>query len=137
MKFSVNTMTGKPVIRQFESVRVACSDKVMAEVLSMLPGTSVPYAEHRYHDIRRMRKDGGGELMMFRSGAKLHVSRERTGFSIYCYHYSGADGHAAIAELKIGYGLRDLQKQSDIMWGACGSFLRTPKVGIEFKWPPK
>lgn len=137
MKFKLNIVDGAPTITQFESVQVSCSDKVMSEVMALLPGQDVVRDPTRHYSaistLRKRNGDGDGELLMFRSGAKLYPSDGRTGFRIYCYHYAGADGHQAIAELRIGYLMRDLQRQSDIMWGPC--FKKLPAASIEFVWP--
>jgi len=110
--------------RQFSSVPVKVSAKVLAEILCFIR-TGNEVADWGY---RLKRADG--EFLCFGSGAKL-CKRGRS-FYIYGYHYSGEDILSAIGELKMAECLRKAQEYSSAIWKG---FKSVPNLKVTFIWP--
>lgn len=93
--------------RQFGSIRVECSDKLMAETLAA--GNRFPYRkiESYLHSISEVRNGRNSFFeYCFESGTKLKVDMVKGGFHIYYYSQLGQDGIRAVSELKAMNHLR-------------------------------
>ena len=121
--------------RPYDYALITCSDKLMSEILAVLPGICVNSNPGVHYDrMQNLRKNNpNAELYRARSGARLFVTSTRSGFLLTCSDHLGGDGRQAVAELRLGYLLRQAKKQSDLMLG--DSFTRLPEVRLAFIWP--
>lgn len=93
-------------VRQFDCIRLQCSDPTMAEMLSVRENKNPDVVLNSIQDMRSG-KISPSCLHMFGSGAKLHISGTPHHFHIYCYSYDGADGSKAVLELRMFEALRE------------------------------
>jgi hypothetical protein len=115
MKFLFNNETVPVAVPQFSVIQVVCSVDVMADLLS-ISTTDMGYSPEYWKETIKMRSTTNVDhLKLFRSGAKLLV-RDCKEFFIYCYHYSGKDGLAAVQELKMLYAIREAKRKADAMF---------------------
>lgn len=117
MKFKVP----EGVITKDSSVIVVCSDRVMAEVLTVTNNIRIEkykvelhldtYSDTNYNYIKAGRTGEPVEFCL-RSGAKLVLNRKPNyNFRIFGYHYNGDDIVDAIKQLKEAYVFRTAIKE--------------------------
>lgn len=94
-------------VRQFGTIKVRCTDSMMAEILAAKDRWPRRNVERYLEQIKAVRsgKESFFEFMFY-SGAKLKVDTQG-GFYIYAYNSDGKDGLMAAEELKMMKSLRD------------------------------
>jgi len=102
----------KTGVRQFSSVAIHVSDKVMSELLSLDDDSKRP-ASYFLSEINAARSEydySRACIKMFKSGSKLNVTLGAANrFTIYGYHYNGDDIRAGMEHLKMLYAMRSAQ----------------------------
>lgn len=104
MKF-VHPNTGNAG-KQFSHIRIERASKLMiGELLHIINGDYSPSAA-----VYAEGMEAENWCICMTSGAKLYYNRTQKNFHIYCYHYAGKDGVAAMEQLKMANSIRLARK---------------------------
>jgi hypothetical protein len=94
-------------VEQFGAIKIDCTDKMMAEILSVTHRFPKWEAERLEQQFRAYRsgKESFFEYCLT-SCAKLKIGQTKGTFYIYSYSADGKDGKVSVEELKMLNGLR-------------------------------
>lgn len=115
-------------VTQFSRIEVKASKLMMGELLHVINGDFSPSAAVY---AQGMEEDNWSVVLA--SGAKLYYNHTQKTFFLYCYHYSGKDGVAAVEQLKFADSVRMARKRLAAMHEALGTF-KPPRLRVLFEY---
>lgn len=109
-------LRGRP--KQYSLTRITCLDSIMIDMLSCVPDQPLDISEAQVNALRNSLAPGA-YIHVFLHGARLSIGAVKNEYFVQCFLPDGADGLAAIEELKMLDALRMAKRHFHAMKKAC------------------